>query len=517
MQGVSRVLYRELLRSSRRIDRLSNEYAMPQIMRSLARLQLKSTTGFSDAFQTSSSVPQLSQLVSTAFRTPPEKTEYAIDDAFTALRITNEIVAWLRVNHRLHTLRENGDDVVAGAVVIADECWRDGSNEQEGPSCAEHVASELDAIADAVRTSIANDPATAIGPDGDAAGRLRTLQHINSILYDTLGYHGAYGDIEASSSISQALARRRGLPITLAAIYHGVASRLGLPVQFTNFPAHVLLRLEQDAEVADATTAAAEAAVERGGMPLCARQIGGLFVANYGPHGPEIVDVRLASSDRGGESQLIATKLTGDAHVPAGQRSWAATLAARATSTAGEAAALPALDPGTKLDARVQVAGEGFTDPHDVSASVEVRSADTLVLTMAAGDAAAKSDAATVAAMATATVTAKPDAAQTLLFRRCSPAQLWLVDAFSQGKLVPPELCRHALSRVGMEPETHGDSLAAVPPCRTWARFCRNLAFHARREGLQARADFWEGVGAGLDEAASGEAQEQAGESLLSL
>ena len=112
-------------------------------------------------------------------------------------------------------------------------------------------------IADEVKTLLEADGARLAG---DAAGRLRTLQRINTILYDKLGLKGHYGsgdfaDISRGSGIDQALARRRGLPIALCVIYRAVASRLGLPVQVTNFPNHVLLRLETEGEGAVQTAA----------------------------------------------------------------------------------------------------------------------------------------------------------------------------------------------------------------------------------------------------------------------
>ena len=175
-------------------------------------------------------------------------------------------------------------------------------------------------IADEVKTLLEADGARLAG---DAAGRLRTLQRINTILYDKLGLKGHYGsgdfaDISRGSGIDQALARRRGLPIALCVIYRAVASRLGLPVQVTNFPNHVLLRLETEGEGAvqtaraDAAAEGSEAEAGAAGVDISA--VTGLFVADYGPHGPEVVDVQVGRY--WGEVRLVATKVTGDAHVP---------------------------------------------------------------------------------------------------------------------------------------------------------------------------------------------------------
>jgi len=168
-------------------------------------------------------------------------------------------------------------------------------------------------IADEVKTLLEADGASLAG---DAAGRLRTLQRINTILYDKLGLKGHYGsgdfaDISRGSGIDQALARRRGLPIALCVIYRAVASRLGLPVQVTNFPNHVLLRLETEGEGAVQTAEGSEA---EAGAGVDVSAVTGLFVADYGPHGPEVVDVQVGRY--WGEVRLVATKVTGDAHVP---------------------------------------------------------------------------------------------------------------------------------------------------------------------------------------------------------
>jgi len=167
--------------------------------------------------------------------------------------------------------------------------------------------------------------------------------------------------------------------------------------------------------------------------------------------------------------ELVGTKLTGDPNVPAGERSWAVAL----QDEWGESIEL-----GATLDARVQVAEAGFVNAHDVPASIVVRSASALLLTLHEGS----------------------SAGSPLLFRRCSASQLWFIDAFARGQLVTADACRHVLSSAGLPPRRHASTLTAAAPARVWARMCRNLMHYARREGDSERARFWEGVECGLDE-----------------
>ena len=247
----------------------------------------------------------------------------------------------------------------------------------------------------------------------------------------------------------------------------------------------MLLRLEPEGvgeDVAAVSDEAAKAAVARGAAPLAPADLAGLYVAGYGPHGPEVVEICLGcrSNAVGGAHEIVATKITGDEHVPAGQQSWSATLPPAASADANA----PTVELGAMLPARVQVAEVGFINARDVPATIEVRAHSTLVLKMAEGDAAGA------------------PSAPPLLFRRCDARDLWLIDAFKSGQLLPAEACRHVLSRAGLPPDEHAPRLAGVPPSRVWARMCRNLALHARREGRDERAAFWDYVESGLDDVA---------------
>jgi hypothetical protein len=48
----------------------------------------------------------------------------------------------------------------------------------------------------------------------------------------------------------------------------------------------------------------------------------GLFIGSFGPHGPELLRLQRGLVD--GEEAVLATKLTGDANVPAGAISFRA-------------------------------------------------------------------------------------------------------------------------------------------------------------------------------------------------
>jgi regulator of sirC expression with transglutaminase-like and TPR domain len=64
-------------------------------------------------------------------------------------------------------------------------------------------------------------------------------------LADELGYDGDDGDYHHPDNVylHRAIVRRRGLPLTLAAIYLFVARRAGIPAAPVALPGHVVLRL----------------------------------------------------------------------------------------------------------------------------------------------------------------------------------------------------------------------------------------------------------------------------------
>lgn len=88
-----------------------------------------------------------------------------------------------------------------------------------------------------------------------AAARVETLEGapprdrvraLNAVLYDEAGFEGDrlhYDDLR-NSCLNAVVARRRGIPITLALVFLDVAGRAGLRVQGISFPGHFLVRCE---------------------------------------------------------------------------------------------------------------------------------------------------------------------------------------------------------------------------------------------------------------------------------
>jgi regulator of sirC expression with transglutaminase-like and TPR domain len=95
---------------------------------------------------------------------------------------------------------------------------------------------ELDRLGDAARRKL---------PDGSASLRLEALLRF---LQRDCGYFGnraEYGD-PRNSDLSQVIARRTGIPITLAVVTIEVGARCGVPLQGVAFPAHFLVRTPED-------------------------------------------------------------------------------------------------------------------------------------------------------------------------------------------------------------------------------------------------------------------------------
>jgi regulator of sirC expression with transglutaminase-like and TPR domain len=71
-----------------------------------------------------------------------------------------------------------------------------------------------------------------------------------SLLFDELGFAGNEDDYynPRNSCLPWVLASKRGIPITLSALYIEVARRLGVPVHGIAAPGHFLVRLQEDGE-----------------------------------------------------------------------------------------------------------------------------------------------------------------------------------------------------------------------------------------------------------------------------
>jgi regulator of sirC expression with transglutaminase-like and TPR domain len=95
---------------------------------------------------------------------------------------------------------------------------------------------ELDRLGDAARKKL---------PDGAPAPRLEALLRF---LQRDCGYYGnrsEYGD-PRNSDLSQVIARRTGIPITLAVVAIEVGLRCGVPLQGVPFPSHFLVRTPEE-------------------------------------------------------------------------------------------------------------------------------------------------------------------------------------------------------------------------------------------------------------------------------
>jgi regulator of sirC expression with transglutaminase-like and TPR domain len=99
---------------------------------------------------------------------------------------------------------------------------------------AQAVLSEIDALAARLKRRV---PA-----DASPMQRLRSLNHY---FFDELGFAGNVNDYydRRNSYVSEVLATRRGIPITLALLYTELATQLGLVARGVSFPGHFLIKL----------------------------------------------------------------------------------------------------------------------------------------------------------------------------------------------------------------------------------------------------------------------------------
>ena len=77
------------------------------------------------------------------------------------------------------------------------------------------------------------------------AGPLQRLRLLNRYFFAELGFDGDVDDYHdpRNSDLSQVLARRRGIPITLALLYLELAAQAGLKAAGVSFPGHFLVKL----------------------------------------------------------------------------------------------------------------------------------------------------------------------------------------------------------------------------------------------------------------------------------
>lgn len=96
------------------------------------------------------------------------------------------------------------------------------------------LLAEVDGWADTLRRRIPAD-----------AGALQRLRLLNRYFFGDLGFAGNVNDYydPANSYLPDVLARRRGIPITLAIVYLELAAQAGLQAVGVSFPGHFLVKL----------------------------------------------------------------------------------------------------------------------------------------------------------------------------------------------------------------------------------------------------------------------------------
>ena len=116
-------------------------------------------------------------------------------------------------------------DLALGALLIAEQ--------GRGPIEEEAILAGLDAIAERVRIRL---------DTGDSTTTM--IARLHDVLYRELGFRGPtaaeYGD-PANSHLDEVIARRVGLPISLAIVEMEVAARLGLTLAGIGLPGHFII------------------------------------------------------------------------------------------------------------------------------------------------------------------------------------------------------------------------------------------------------------------------------------
>jgi regulator of sirC expression with transglutaminase-like and TPR domain len=133
---------------------------------------------------------------------------------------------------RLVRRKDEDIDLLRAALLIARDVYPD----LDAGTCLAH----LDALAARVRARLAERGVTP-GDDPDAA--LSTILAINLVLFSEEGFHGNTAEYydPRNSYLNEVLARRTGIPITLALVYIEVARRVGLRLHGVGMPGHFLV------------------------------------------------------------------------------------------------------------------------------------------------------------------------------------------------------------------------------------------------------------------------------------
>jgi regulator of sirC expression with transglutaminase-like and TPR domain len=122
--------------------------------------------------------------------------------------------------------------LAAGALLIAAE--------EQGGVDADRVRAQLDGLADAARPMV-----------GDAAGERARALALAQFLVEEAGFHGNEADYydPENSFLDRVVARRIGIPITLAVVWMEVGARLGLALEGVGFPGNFLVRATAESPV----------------------------------------------------------------------------------------------------------------------------------------------------------------------------------------------------------------------------------------------------------------------------
>lgn len=244
MTSVAQTLYRELHRAGRRIESRTLPANAAKVSKRLLLGSSSPRQRVRDAFAAGDGSPA------------------AIDGAFAALRIAHHTLGWLQPNTQLHALAAASAPAEDGALVISELLTSHGAPAPQ----RELVRAELDRIATTAHELIGEceleQRERGLGPPT----RLHKLSLINRAIFEVEQFQVCQTEpIVLNASLSEALSRRRGLPIVLCCIYHAVAARVGVPLAFTPFPRRLLLKLEPEEAQNGSAAAAAAAAGHFGG------------------------------------------------------------------------------------------------------------------------------------------------------------------------------------------------------------------------------------------------------------
>lgn len=359
-----------------------------------------------------------------------EEAELALDAGFTAMHRGFELRAALEMAEALTPSVDLPLDT--GSMLIG----QFGGDQQDAAT----VNSTLDAISDAVRESMDASrlpdqawmptPANRLLIEEEperAHPALLTLYHLNEVLYQQWGFKGNTADYynPLNSFLGTVLQQRRGIPISMAALYSGVLRRLGVESHGTRFPGHFLLRVSGSQQLVFSQT------------------LLGDWTARYGPNGPEVV--RIIEGSKGG---LEAIKLTGDANVPAGQLSWRC----------------PEIQVGSKVEGELQLADTGYRNPVFEAVQVFAESSECIIVKHDKG-------------------------IEPLIFERIDPSEPLFVDSFNSGVIMSKDQClvslkQQAKSKSGESAQVE-KFVEAVGSPEVFARMSRNLVtcYSQKEEG----------------------------------